>query len=630
VLDDFHKIVYFNTGENDSCYRTRIYFDIVKRSHLWNTEFIIEGHLMKFGMMYILMSLLLFFSVGGTRPGSKNSITGVLPIDNIYDSDHILTLDTTFFWAKNADRPINIWRDTLSDSSNEFIHPGISYRVRKFGADPGDIIFGYDSTKGDTVTVIAKSGSPKKYLIGGFTPYPNGNGKYEDIYLRWSDDFQNWTIPFAYDSLTGHKIYVNDPIIGARDIHPVTHHLADPEYIIDKNGQTWMIFIAAIDSAGTSADRQKIMAIRALNDISWRVEDTVTIAGIYSTNTAKQFLSPSLVIDTTYRIYCIYKNPDSKPYRQLVYFRADSMTGPWTGPIVCSLKNADVWQYYTEATPWHVKVRKFGHKHIAMITPYTAEPFDSVSRGCLWMAVSDNGIDFTVAGRPVLCPKDFKSARFDGERIYRSDFIPGWTSDGAAFDILYSCHGTDYRWYTAHTRLHFNRRGYQKLRFESINAAAYDNPERRIKFDRDLRFMRVSYTDTLRARLLWRDSCMSADGAACYDTISARFEPEQWVHHLDSFIIILKMPGHATPDSAAISKIFIMGPKNGDNIDDSLIWSRELNICANDRKFTRMSFPVDLDIDPDKPYSFHIQTKLRSQKYGAIYCRSMHLIASEE
>lgn len=101
------------------------------------------------------------FSVGGTRPGSKNSITGVLPIDNIYDSDHILTLDTTFFWAKNADRPINIWRDTLSDSSNEFIHPGISYRVRKFGADPGDIIFGYDSTKGDTVTVIAKSGSPK-------------------------------------------------------------------------------------------------------------------------------------------------------------------------------------------------------------------------------------------------------------------------------------------------------------------------------------------------------------------------------------------------------------------------------------------------------------------------------------
>jgi hypothetical protein len=582
------------------------------------------------GRLCLIISIALVFSIINFQSDAGDISEGVESADRKINVDWIYNIDTSFYWAKNADTMISIWRDTLSDSSNEFIHPGIAFSPYKFGADAGDTVTGYDSTSGDTVTAIAGSGCPKKYLIGGFTPYPLGNGIYEDVYLRWSDNFQDWTIPYAIDSLTRHKIYVNDPIIGAKDIHPDAHHLADPDYAIDRKGQTWMLFIVEIDSADTPGDRQKIMAVKALNDISWRVQDTLTIAEVYSTNAARQFLSPSLVVDTIYRVYCIFKNPDSTPFRRLAYFWADSMEGTWHGPVICSLYNSGVWGYGGDATPWHIKVRHFGYKYISMITPFTNEPFDSVNRGCLWMALSDDGENFTVAGRPVIRPKNFKSKRFDGVRIYRSDFIPEWTTEGIALNILYSCHGTTDRWYTAYTKLHFNRRGYQKLKFESVNHSGSERPGKKVRLDRHSKYSRIVWSDTINAALMWRDSCTSADTVMQHDTISAWFEPEQWMHHLDSFVIFFRMPNGATPDSAAINSVYIMGPKTGDNIEDSLIWRYDVDTCNTDRKFTRLSIPVGLDIDPDKPYSFHITTSLRSQRKGIAYCRSMYLIASEE
>ncbi|UCD93715.1 MAG: hypothetical protein JSU69_08055 [Candidatus Zixiibacteriota bacterium] len=581
-------------------------------------------------LSYLIIPVSLVFLIGNSQPDAGQIPGDIRSPDQKIQVDWIYNIDTTFFWAKNADTMISIWRDTLSDSSNEFIHPGISFNPRKFGANAGDTVAGYDSTSGGTAVVIAKSGSPKKFLIGGFTPYPFGNGTYEDIYLRWSDNFQDWTIPYAIDSLTGHKIYVNDPIIRAKDIHPDAFHLADPDYAVDRKGQTWMLFTVVIDSAYTPGDRQKIMAVRALNDISWRPQDTLTIAEVQSANAVRQFISPSLVVDTIYRIYCIYKNPDSIPFRSLAYFWADSMEGTWHGPVICSLYNNNVWGYGGDATPWHIKVRHFGYRYLSMITPFTNEPFDYVNRGCLWMALSDDGENFTVAGRPVISPRDFKSDRFDGVRIYRSDFIPEWTTEGIALNILYSCHGTTDHWYTAYTKLHFNRRAYQKLKFESVNHSASKASSKKVRLDRYGEYSRIVWSDTIHAPIMWRDSCTSTDTVMQHDTISAWFEPEQWMNHLDSFVIFFRMPNASTPDSAAINSLYIMAPKARDNIEDSLIWRCDLDTCNTSRKFTRLSIPIDLDIDPDLPYSFHITTSLRSQRKGVVYCRSMYLIASEK
>lgn len=525
--------------------------------------------------------------------------------------DYIWDLDTGSAWAKNASHWMSIERDTSASVDSQFIHPSVAYNPYAHGANYGDTIVGYDSSGAAVDSFLcADSANPKKKFLIVVSAYPAATATYEDQYIRWSDDGITWTLPYA-DSAT-QRIYSNDPIIGKSDIHDSCSYIADGELFYDQNGLLWCVFYAKIDSFGVTT--HKVMAISSANAITWRVSDTTTLIE----SSTYQMLCPALVLDSgIIKMYLVWQYGVGTN-RQVQIRTADSMRGTWTLRKDSLLIDGDFSECGSgvdDTMPWHIDVNKWGDKYL-MNAIFDADGACS----CLYLGISNNGEDFYFRDAPILKPQ---AGLWDSSKIYKTCLLPRQMGDEIIFDMWYSA-ASGLTWYTGHTYLKFNHRGYAVLwPSGGVGGFGEGGPTDSVRLEHPSMF--ISGADT--SLCLYRDSCITGTANEQNGMAAIPFQMPSWGDNASIDSIVVEFQS-TNADSAQLDGVTISGLTTlGKYFADSIYYD-STGQGVGDASGQRYVLPVNVTMPGGQP--FHVRVASSLYNNGALYVGRVYCIVSEE
>ncbi len=269
------------------------------------------------------------------------------------------------------------------------------------------------------------------YLWMAFTPYTSSDVENPSIVA--SPDGVNWVVP----------PFLANPI----EPKPMNGHNSDPDLYYEDNAlyliwrdvisqnlsQPWTCHIYSrklVNGAGAFED--KILLLESLND---------------------DFLSPAIVkVEDEYRIYAVQNITGST--NKLRYYHSSNLESDWSlaNVVECSFNRQPEGK-----EPWHINMNLINGKYVALIT--YCDINSNGNNSILYLAVSDDGINFVVGQEPLLSPVHQYSG-WDDIMIYRSTLV----EYNGEYWLYYSALGHN-GWFTGLTTvqgLDFLKYGYIK------------------------------------------------------------------------------------------------------------------------------------------------------------------------
>jgi len=259
------------------------------------------------------------------------------------------------------------------------------------------------------------------YYIIGITPYPNGNDKYENPSVVFSNDLINYT-----------EDNVSNPLVPP----PPSGHYADPDMVYDpKNNR--IIYYATF---GDTPEGFGVIILTSIDGVNW----TVVNKAYYEVVDSWIYVSPTVVYDPSEGVFKIWivKYNRGNYTKQLVY--TTSLDG--TNFSFSNLKALNYNKPYHGGSyynPWHIAVHKVGNEYW-MIS--ACNPVGTRNGGApihLFFANSTDGINWTFYDEPILNT----SASLATDSLYRADFL---VENGTLY-VLYSYLNADGTWHVALT-----------------------------------------------------------------------------------------------------------------------------------------------------------------------------------
>ncbi|MBI9032561.1 T9SS type A sorting domain-containing protein [bacterium] len=294
----------------------------------------------------------------------------------------LIHLDINGYTATNALNPLDI--ESYIADNDEVVHPDVIYIENGWN--------GYEY-----------------WMV--FTPFPNSEPQFENPSIVASHDGINWELPQG----------LTNPIITPYDesFNSNNYYHSDPDLIMSEDNSTMYVFWR--DHAGWRYEKLKY--VYSTDGINWSLtQEVFSVDG-----NIERILSPAIVRDSiSYKMWTV----DTKTNPRTIRMRtSNDPTASWSPAIATDLS------LITPNTAiWHLDVTYIEGKYYMLASVGVAtEP----RGGKLYLALSNNGINWEVAANPVL---EGVSTSWD-RLIYRSSILLAPVEDYVNFKVWYSSDG---------------------------------------------------------------------------------------------------------------------------------------------------------------------------------------------
>ncbi len=295
----------------------------------------------------------------------------------------VIHQDINGYQADNADEPLAI--ESYVEGNNEVVHP--------------DVVFFEEGWQG------------YQYWMA-YTPFPDSNAQFENPSIAVSQDGLNWLTPEGL---------VNPIMTPFNDSYnPNNYYHSDPDIIMSEDNQTMYVFWRE----HTGWRYETIRYVYSTDGINWSDNQFLLETDGYST---ERVISPALVRDDNeYKMWTV--NTKTSP-RTINLRTSDNLTSGWSDPIA-----TDLGVIAGSFEIWHLDVTYIDGKYYMLSS---VGPSGAPRGGDLYLAVSDNGINWTMADSPIL--QGVQNA-WDNN-IYRSTILPYKINNHLNFKVWYSSDG---------------------------------------------------------------------------------------------------------------------------------------------------------------------------------------------
>lgn len=253
------------------------------------------------------------------------------------------------------------------------------------------------------------------------TPYPNQSSSVENPHILCSANGTDWNPPAG----------LTNPLIG---VPAGSARNSDSDLVLAPNGTTvYCVYREYLDQGSQSGFYETLYYFSSTNGSAWSGPSLLNLS---VTSATLSLLSPTILWDGTQYV-CWVINKESGT--GLVHrYTASAITGPWTGPTVCSV-TASVGTVTTDL--WHVEVRRLASGVYAMAV------VDNLASK-LYFATSDDGIAWQIGRAPCLSGR---AGQWDNG-LYRSSFVE--IAGANRLDLYYTgSTAGGAAWYTGRTTL---------------------------------------------------------------------------------------------------------------------------------------------------------------------------------
>ncbi len=283
-----------------------------------------------------------------------------------------------FLKIKNADSPLKI---TTYDGSGQLTHP--------------DVLFS------------GKGWNHYRYWMV-FTPYPDGNNKFENPSLRCSSDGIHWIIPSAL---------MPDPVVPPPADVNLGGFNSDPDMVlVDDN--LYLFY------RHTDASRKTTVYLKtSYNICCWTLDQPTDLPSTTA--------SPAFVYDG-FRFHCWYVEYTGAGHEPYGIFYCNSEDGlHWSEAVPVMLEVKDF-------TPWHLNITCVNNRYDMLLTAYRLG--SNNAHTVLFHAVSADGIHWSLpSSKPMLQPGENS---WDSREIYRAAMV----KDSEGYKIWYSAASLSGKW----------------------------------------------------------------------------------------------------------------------------------------------------------------------------------------
>ncbi len=296
---------------------------------------------------------------------------------------HSLThLNIDGYYAENAQSPLAI--ESYVEGNDEVVHPDVLYFENGWN--------GYEY-----------------WMV--FTPFPETQAQYENPSICVSHDGLNWIIPSG----------LTNPVMTPypESYNPNDYYHSDPDLIMSDDQSTMYIFWR--EHAGWRYE--VINYIYSTDGINW----SETIESFWVDGLTERVLSPALVRDNSnFKVWTV----DTKTSPRTIRMRtSDSITASWS-----EAQATDLTLINGDKEIWHLDVTFIDNKYYMLAS---VGPSGYPRGGELYLAVSDNGINWNLASKPVLVGANNS---WD-ELLYRATILVNPVNDQLNFKCWYSSDG---------------------------------------------------------------------------------------------------------------------------------------------------------------------------------------------
>jgi len=248
------------------------------------------------------------------------------------------------------------------------------------------------------------------------TPYAGSDNTLENPSILVSDDGSTWVTPPG----------VTNPVAPK----PSGGYNSDPDLELGPDGKLYMFYRPIIGTTETVCYRT------TADGINWSAE-TVAISIVDAAN--KGLLSPTIVYDAGAKLWRMWTINGIAGTPYVMEMRtAASLTGPWSAPTTCTL-TVPAGPSGAAQDPWHLDVIAYGGQyHMAVNSTGAGQ---SGTGGWNWLAVSSDGITWTVGKRPLTRRGNGGGFNRWDNSPYRACFVPVDSGTGATHRLFYSASG---------------------------------------------------------------------------------------------------------------------------------------------------------------------------------------------
>lgn len=223
-----------------------------------------------------------------------------------------------------------------------------------------------------------------------FSPFPNGNEKYENPHIYASNDLINWEVPKG----------LTNPIVGTPDnfIDNKIYN-SDPHIVYNSDNDQIELYYRYVDDI-----KHQVILYRLVSSdgIKWSKKEKVNSA----TRTKKDYISPAIIYeDGIYKMWYVDRN------RSIKYAESSS------GLDFKDIKTISVHYPLPDMTTWHLDVIHTEKGYEMIIVAYKSWS-DRNGMNLYYFSSEDN--DTWTKGKIILRPS---LLLWDNRGIYRSSFI---------------------------------------------------------------------------------------------------------------------------------------------------------------------------------------------------------------
>ena len=295
----------------------------------------------------------------------------------------LIHLDVNGYDAVNANEPLDI--ESYVSDNDEVVHPDVIYFENAWN--------GYEY-----------------WMV--FTPFPASNAQFENPSIVASHDGLIWEIPPG----------LTNPIMTpfAESYNPNDYYHSDPDIVMSDDNSTMYVFWRE----HTGWRYETLMYVSSTDGINWSENQVVFQVDGHSD---ERIISPAIVRDNSnYKMWTV----DTKTTPRTIRMRtSDNLTSDWSQAQATNLT-----MITANTEIWHLDVTYVDEKYYMLASVGLA---GSTRGGSLYLAVSDDGINWEVSDNPVLSGN---SNSWDS-LIYRASFIPVTLNNHLKFKVWYSSDG---------------------------------------------------------------------------------------------------------------------------------------------------------------------------------------------
>ncbi|MBV7271743.1 cell wall-binding repeat-containing protein [Clostridium sp. PL3] len=240
-----------------------------------------------------------------------------------------------------------------------------------------------------------------------FTPYPNGDDKYENPSILVSQTGHEWFTPYGL---------VNPVVSG---LNQSDCHLSDPHILFNQGNKTLELWYRA--TYYNNEDR--IMRVTSKDGVKWsEPEKMVSFYGV------KECLSPTVIFeDNKYKMWYV-----SEELKCMYIQSGDGKH--WTSPKEVKLNLTDSY------VPWHLDLIKTDLSYEILVSAFKLKEAALNNRVLMW-GTSEDGLNFNNL-TTVLIPTQNDNS-WDNKQIYRSSFV----KVNGVYKVFYSAMNKKNQWH---------------------------------------------------------------------------------------------------------------------------------------------------------------------------------------